>query len=130
MPKLEVDNLCGVSNIATAAAISGEPFEIVSCAFYEKCNGHSKYVDPVTGSILDVTYCRLNPIFVGIFAGFLVFILILLTVVYLKYKGKIDEWTKPKLNDDLLSSSSSSSHRPSLFHFKRDRTRDPFYELD
>lgn len=126
MTKLDVDNLCGVSNIAIAATVSGEPFEIVSCAFYEQCNGHSKYIDPITGSILDVTYCRLNPIFIGVFAGFLIFILLLLTIVYLKYKGKIDEWTKPKQQQQ-LDDLSSSSRPSSLFHFKHHRERDPFY---
>lgn len=87
MNKLDTDDLCYVSNITTAAAIKGEPFNITNCEWYATCSSETKFIDPLSGAILDLKYCKTNPIYMGLFALALFILLLTTIILYFKYRG-------------------------------------------
>ncbi len=94
MTKLITEDLCYVSDIETAAAISGDSFAIVSCEWYASCAGKTQFVDPASGAILDVRYCKTNPIYLGVLLALVLVGIIVAVVFYFKNRGTFDNFMK------------------------------------
>ena len=89
MAKLNTEDLCYVSNVNAAANITGEPFAVVTCDWYTTCTGLTQYIDPATNTMLELKYCKLNPVVLGVTLGILALVLLIMGIMYVRNRGGV-----------------------------------------